>query len=155
MDLRRFRAITISTFFYVGFLPFIPGTFGSLTGLLLYYLVKRNGLLYLLAASVVIVLGFLFSSEAEKALGSKDARPIVIDEVSGMLIALMFLPFDYRLVIIGFFLFRLLDTVKPFPASRLEKAQGSLGIMGDDIIAGAYTNIILQLVLRLASFKIS
>lgn len=155
MDLRKFTSILVSTFFYVGFLPFIPGTFGSIAGLILYYCVKNNGLLYLLVASVVIVSGFLFSGEAEEALNKKDARPIVIDEVSGMLIALAFLPFDYKLVIIGFFLFRLLDTVKPFPSYGLQKAKGSLGIMSDDIIAGIYTNIILQIVLRLASFKTS
>lgn len=152
---RKFIAITISTFFYVGFLPFIPGTFGSIAGLLVFYLIKDNAVAYLLSTLTVIILGFLVSGETEKALNKKDARPIVIDEVSGMLLSLMLLPYDLRLVIIGFFIFRLLDTLKPYPAFELQKLKGSAGVMCDDIVAGIYTNIILQVVLRFASFRTS
>lgn len=155
MSLRKFSVILVSTFFYVGFLPFIPGTFGSLAGLAVFYLIKNNSLFYLLVMLFLIILGFLVSGKAEGVLGRKDARPIVIDEVCGMLLSLIFIPYDFKLVVMGFFLFRLLDTLKPYPACYLQRLKGSTGVMGDDIIAGLYTNIILQAVLRFASFRTS
>lgn len=79
----------------------------------------------------------------------------MIDEVSGMLLSLIFIPYDIKLVIMAFILFRILDTLKPYPLDRLQNLAGSIGIMSDDIVAGLYTNIILQVVLRLVSFKAS
>ena len=148
--------LTLSSFFYVGYLPLIPGTFGSFAGLVLFFLVKNNPGIYLISTLAVIILGYLVSGRAEEIAKIKDARFIVIDEVSGMLLSLIFLPY-YNVAVIcaGFLLFRLLDTFKPFPAGRFEKLKGSAGIMGDDLVAGIYTNIILQVVLRLASFKVA
>jgi phosphatidylglycerophosphatase A len=147
--------IGLSTFFYVGYLPLVPGTFGSLAGLTIYLFLKNNPQLYLFITAILVFLGYAISGKAERIIGTKDARYIVIDEVCGMLICFLFLPFNAKLVIAGFFLFRLLDTLKPFPGGRLERYKGSVGIMSDDIVAGIYTNIILQVVFRLASFKIS
>jgi len=147
--------IAISSFFYIGYLPLIPGTFGSIAGLFLYFLVKNSIINYVLLTAVLLILGFFASGKAESILNKKDASCIVIDEVSGMLLSLALLPYDIRLAIIGFVLFRILDTLKPFPAGRLQNLRGALGIMSDDIIAAVYTNIILQIVLRSASFKIS
>lgn len=147
--------LLISTFFYLGYIPFIPGTFGSLAGILLFYLTQSNPVSYLLLTFILTILGFLTAGQTERALDKKDARVIVIDEVCGMLIGLMLIPLDIRLVIVAFLLFRLLDILKPYPAGWLQKLKGSMGIMGDDIVAGLYTNIILQIVLRVASFKTS
>jgi phosphatidylglycerophosphatase A len=155
MNLNKIIIKTLSTFFYVGYLPFIPGTFGSIAGVFLFYFLKDNIQAYALFVPLLIILGFLIAGRAERLFNRKDARCIVIDEVSGMLLSLIFIPYDIRLVIIGFFLFRLLDTLKPYPAGSFEELKGSMGIMGDDIVAGLYTNIILQVVLRFASFKIS
>lgn len=143
----------ISTFYYVGYLPLIPGTFGSLAAIGLYYLIRDNTLLYLTTTLTIILLGFLVCSEAEKLFDRKDSRCIVIDEVGGMLVALLFIPYDLRLVVAAFLLFRALDTLKPYPAGVLESKRGSLGVMGDDLVAGLYTNIVLQAVLRFATFK--
>ncbi len=140
-----------TTFFYVGFLPFIPGTFGSAAGIALYYLIKDNPYLYIGALFAVILLGFLFCGKAEEAFGRKDPKYVVIDEVAGMLLSLAFLPQDWRLVAMGFVIFRLLDTIKPFPATGLQDKHGSLGIMGDDLAAGIYTNLVLQAVCRIIS----
>ena len=150
----NFVILALSSFFYVGYLPLIPGTFGSLAGLILFFLVKNNTILYIVSTIIVIILGYLVSGRAEEIAQKKDARFIVIDEASGMLLSLIFLPY-YNVAVIcaGFLLFRLLDTFKPFPAGRLEKLKGSSGIMGDDLVAGIYANIILQVVFRLASFK--
>ena len=146
---------TTTTFLYVGYLPFIPGTFASIVGIILFYFVKDNIFLYILLTLILIALGFLFTGRAEKIFNKKDARCIVIDEISGMLLSLIFIPYDIKLVIIAFILFRLLDALKPFPSNRLQNLTGSISIMSDDIVAGLYTNLILHVVLRLVSFKIS
>ena len=156
MKIRNFFILTIATFFYVGLLPFIPGTFGSLAGVVLYLLLSKAGLLtYILFTCGTIALGFLAAGKAEQALARRDARYIVIDEVSGILISFILVPCGLRTIVVGFLLFRILDALKPFPCKRLENLEGASGIMFDDIIAGLYTNIILQVVLRLASFKAS
>jgi phosphatidylglycerophosphatase A len=146
--------MALSTFFYLGYLP-VSGTVASLAGIFLFYLIKGNAPLHLGLTLLLILLGLLLAGPAEKIAGKKDAGCIVIDEVSGMLLALLFLPYDIRLLISGFILFRILDTLKPYPADRLQDLEGGIGIMSDDIVAGVYTNIILQLVFRLASFRIS
>ena len=138
----------IATFFYVGYLPFIPGTFGSAAALLLYILLKPGPLAQYAFLALFISLGFYFSGKAERQFNSKDPKYIVIDEVAGMFLALLFVPLDFRLVAIGFLLFRVLDTVKPYPADRLQDLSGSAGIMLDDIVAGVYANIILQFLSR-------
>ena len=142
----------ISTFFYTGYFPLIPGTAGSLAGILVYFLVKNNPLVYILTLVTLLVLGFLASEEAEKLMGKKDPPCVVIDEVCGMLLGLLFVAYNIKLVIIAFFIFRVLDTLKPYPIGRLERLKGSLGMMMDDIVAGLYTNIILQGVVVLTLF---
>ena len=145
----KFIVKLLSTFFYVGYLPLIPGTFGSLAGIFLFYLIKIFALNYVLFTLAVIAIGFLVCGRAEKAMGKNDPRCVVIDEVAGMLLSLIFIPYDIKLVVIAFILFRVLDTFKPYPAGRLERLKGSVGIMSDDLIAGLYTNLILQVVIRL------
>ena len=138
----------IATFFYVGYLPFIPGTFGSAAALLLYIFLKPGPLAQYAFLVIFLFLGFYFSGKAEKQFNSKDPKYIVIDEVAGMFLTLLFVPLDLRLLVIGFLLFRVLDTVKPYPADRLQNLNGSAGIMLDDIVAGLYANIILQFLSR-------
>ena len=153
--MRNFLVRLLATFFYVGYLPLIPGTFGSLAGVLIFYLIEGNPLTYFLVTVILIVLGFVSVGQAEGLMQTKDPRYIVIDEVCGMLLSFLFIPYDIKLVMIGFLLFRTLDTLKPYPAGSFERIRGSVGIMSDDIIAGLYTNIILQVVVRFISFKTS
>lgn len=133
----------------------MPGTFASICGILLFLAVGYNAAIYLALTLLLTALGFFCSGRAEnEVFRRKDAKYIVIDEVSGMLISLAFLPFyDFRIIFAAFVLFRIFDTVKVFPAGRMQGLKGSLGIMSDDLIAAFYTNIILQVVLRSASFK--
>jgi phosphatidylglycerophosphatase A len=136
----------------------MPGTFASIAALFLFYLIKDNLLVYIALTSLALIAGFLVSGKAEQLSRIKDPRHIVIDEVAGQLLALLsllFFRYDTLYLGIGFFLFRLLDTLKPYPAGRIQHLHGSLGIMGDDLIAAFYTNIILQVVLRFASCRIS
>lgn len=139
--------IAVSTFFCIGYLPLIPGTFGSIAGLSLLYLARASEPLYLGLTFIIIIAGLATCGKAEIILNKKDSGHIVIDEIAGMLLSFIFVPHDPGLVMVGFLLFRLLDTIKPYPANKLQDLGGSIGIMGDDIIAGLYTNIILQALL--------
>ena len=103
-----------------------------------------------------MILGFLFAGQVAKLFNRRDPPQIVIDEINGMLISLLALPTqgagilnDKLILIIGFVVFRVLDVVKPYPADWFQHRKGSLGIMGDDIVAGIYTNIILRLIIFL------
>ena len=75
--------------------------------------------------------------------------PVVIDEVLGMLITLAFIPAGWPAALTGFFLFRVFDVIKPYPANRLEKFHGGFGIMADDAMAGVYANLALRLLMWL------
>ena len=144
--MKRFAKI-IATFFGVGYLPVMPGTWGSLAGLLVYVIfLKTNLSLHVLSFSIALILGFIASKDSQAMFGKKDPGVIVIDEVAGILLVFIFVPFSALNLIFGFFLFRLFDTLKPAPAGSFEKLPGSYGIMLDDIIAGVYSNICLQAV---------
>jgi len=136
-------------------MPLVPGTFASIAGIFIFYLIKDCILVYITVTLVLIILGFLLCGKGELLFNKKDARYIVIDEVVGMLLSLIFIPYNFRLVIIAFIMFRILDTLKPYPIARFEYLKGSMGVMGDDIVAGLYANIILQLIIRFATFRAS
>jgi phosphatidylglycerophosphatase A len=146
--MRRIIIATLSSFFYIGYLPLIPGTFGSAAGLFIFFLLRNNQLILILCALIITAIGFICCGRAEEVFKKKDSKNIVIDEVSGMMLSLLFLPFEFKVWILAFFIFRLLDTLKPYPADRIQDMKGSLGVMGDDIVAAIYTNIILQAVLK-------
>ena len=145
------RKITqiIATFCYLGYLPYAPGTWGSLGASGLIVLVSGNDLLYLSVTLLLLTLGFLFSGRAEKAFARHDAPQIVIDEAAGMFLSLLFIRRSLLNIVIGFVLFRIFDIMKPFPANRLQKLKGSMGIMLDDVAAGIYANLVLRLVIFL------
>jgi phosphatidylglycerophosphatase A len=127
----------------------MPGTMGSLGGLVIYFLVRRNEILYGFAILFLFILGMIFAGDAEKIYRHKDARAIVIDEACGIMLALFCVPFSMFSVILGFFLFRIFDVLKPPPAKRLEKLTGAMGVMIDDIVAAIYANLILQIIFRI------
>jgi phosphatidylglycerophosphatase A len=150
LNVGDFLVKAISTVFFIGYLPLIPGTFGSIAGVGLFCLLKSTAwVTYFLFILGIILLGLITSGRTEKLLNKKDPGCIVIDEVVGMLIALSFIPDDFRIIFLAFLIFRILDTLKPFPAGRLQHLRGSVGVLADDIIAGIYTNIVLLLILRL------
>jgi len=153
--IRKFIIKGVATFLGVGYLPLFPGTFGSLAGLGIYFLIAKNLLVYLLVTVVLSCLGVICASEAEDLFSQKDSRYIVIDEVIGMLVSLLFLPYSLPTLVLGFFLFRLFDTLKPFPVARLQDLPSGWGVLADDLAAGFYTNITLQILVRCASFTIS
>lgn len=140
--------LALATGLYVGFLPVFPGTWGSVAAFVPYYFARHlTPLSYIMMLLVVFVIGFFSAGAAEKILDRADAGPIVIDEIAGMLIALMFAPAHPLYWLLGFVLFRLFDIVKPFPVSWFDRhIHGGLGIMLDDVMAGLYALASLQLI---------
>lgn len=138
----------IATFFYLGYAPLVPGTVASGAAVLLYFLFRGNLYFYTFFLLLVTAAGFLVCAPAEKIFQEKDSKKIVIDEVAGLLLAFWGLALEPILIITGFFIFRILDGIKVYPANKIEKLDGACGIMGDDLIAGLYTNIILQIAVR-------
>ena len=139
----------IATFFYVGYFPYAPGTLGTLAAVPLYYIV--SGLpyyLYIPFTALFIILSVWASSIAEGIFGEKDPGRIVADEVCGYLVTMILVPLTLTNVVIGFFLFRLFDIVKPPPSRQSEGLKGGLGVVMDEVIAGVYANIVLQIVAR-------
>jgi phosphatidylglycerophosphatase A len=136
----------IATLGFVGYIPFAPGTFGSLVACVLFVLIKPSVLLHFTILLFLIPLGIISSHYAEILLKDKDSRYIVIDEFCGYFIAVLFLPFDAFYIMGAFFLFRFFDILKPFPIRTAEHVfRGGMGIMADDIIAALFTNMILQI----------
>ncbi len=141
--------IIFVSFFYLGYAPIVPGTFGSLGGLVVYYFIADFSPYLFAAVTIVIFAGGCFAAtRAEEYYGRKDSSEIVIDEVVGMLITLFLIPFDWKYIIAGFVIFRIMDIIKPFPGRAAEKIPGGTGVMLDDVIAGIYANIVMQLIVR-------
>ena len=145
MTLKKLKYI-FATGFGVGYAPLIPGTVGSLAALLLYWLIPADDYIWLMICIVMFFVGIWASGVVEIDKG-KDPGIVVIDEFVGQWIALLFLPRTFWIFVGGFFIFRILDIIKPFPAADLEEIEGGKGIMLDDIIAGVYTNLALHLIL--------
>ena len=136
----------LSTVFGLGFSPVVPGTMASLAGLLIYLVfIRGNQERLFIIVGVITAIGFFICGKAEKLFNQKDARPIIIDDFAGMLISLLFLPYSLTTGILAFLLFRVMDGLKPYPIYKIEHYPGGLGIMLDDILAGVYVNITLQL----------
>ena len=138
--------LALATAAGIGYTPVAPGTAGSLPGLLLYWgLVRLWGYpAALIAVPVLLLLGIWCATAAERHFGRNDPGPVVIDEVLGQLVTLLFLPPTLMHLALGFFVFRVLDVFKPYPANRLEKLPGGSGIMLDDLAAGIYGNLLLH-----------
>jgi phosphatidylglycerophosphatase A len=141
--------MAVATGFYAGKIPVAPGTFGSIVGLAFCYLLSRidTGV-----AVIVLVVSVLLScwvaGAAETMMGAKDPGAIVIDEIVGMGVTLVGIPFSWETAAGGFFLFRFFDILKPFPIRYLEKRlPGGLGIVADDVVAGMMATVVLRLLM--------
>jgi phosphatidylglycerophosphatase A len=146
-------AVFICTFGYVGFFPVAPGTIGSLAGLVVYGLLRWSGATWPMEAAVIVLLfvaGTWSGTHAERHFGTTDPGPGVIDEVVGMLITLFLLPSSWAVIVIGFLVFRVLDVIKPYPADRLERLHGGLGMMTDDVMSAVYSNLVLHALVWIA-----
>ena len=133
----------------MGNIPFASGTFGTLPGLVFCFFISFLSF----PVAIVCIIGFIavaiwIADEGEKIIKKKDPGCIVIDEIAGIMVTLVGIPFTFTSVVAGFFLFRFLDILKPFPIRYLERnIPGGAGIVLDDVAAGIVGNIILRLVL--------
>ena len=146
-NIRKKITEIIASCFYIGYIPGAPGTYGSLFALLIisqFNMIAQNiGLIFF------IILGLIFSTLMEKHTGKKDDQRIVIDEFVGMLITFYFVEPKFSYLVIGFILFRLYDIYKPYPIKKIQKLPSGWGIMLDDILAGVYARIVLQVIIFL------
>jgi phosphatidylglycerophosphatase A len=161
----------------VGYLPVAPGTWGSGLGVGLYLLfnslstrlmtdaaargwtaealeqTRTSGLLLLVF--VLSLAGVWAASRAESLLGRKDPGAVVVDEVAGQLMTFLFVPRSAGtwVIIAGFLAFRAFDIWKPYPIRRLEALRSGLGIMADDLLAGAYAATLVSLLITIQLWK--
>jgi phosphatidylglycerophosphatase A len=147
MKMNRFFLL-LATGFGVGYSPVAPGTLGTLVVIPVYYFLSENpSPLYEITLISFFFLSVWISENAEIFFGKKDDQRIVVDEMMGFLITMLWIPKTTRFILIGFFLFRLFDILKPFPIHRLERSlKGGWGVVLDDVMAGVYGNIILQII---------
>jgi phosphatidylglycerophosphatase A len=146
-------ALFVCTFGYVGYFPFAPGTAGSAAGLAVYGALRWVGappVVDVVLIAVLFAAGAWSGTLAERHFGGTDPGPGVIDEVVGMLVTLLLLPPGWVLAAVGFFVFRIFDILKPWPANRLESLHGGLGMMADDMMVAIYGNLVLWGALALA-----
>lgn len=151
MKIRDDAIVFLATGFYIGNIPFAPGTFGAILGLPLCFLLGLLKLpLALVCTMLFILIAIWISHIAEKRLKKKDPGCIVIDEIAGMAVTLIGLPFNLTTGLSGFIIFRILDISKPFPIRALEKhLPGGLGVVADDVIAGIMANLILRVIIHI------
>lgn len=120
------------------------GTVGSAVALVGLWLIPFTPLSLALACAAVTLIGLWAASRVERLLGKSDPGVIVIDEVAGMMVSVLLLPRTLPVLVSAFFLFRLFDIWKPFPARESQALTGGLGVMLDDLIAGAYALVLLM-----------
>ena|SRR5436309_6787944 len=144
----------IATFLGAGRIQPAPGTWGSICAILVWavlgdmtpqkWLPAALGILIVLAIAV----GIPAATQICRSLGIKDPQVVVIDEVAGQWITLLFAPVTWKTAAVGFILFRGFDIVKPPPVRQLERLPEGTGIVADDLAAGLYALAILQLILH-------
>jgi phosphatidylglycerophosphatase A len=147
-------ATLIATFFGVGRLRPGPGTWGSLAAVLIWLGISRfvspawQTLTLAGMAVAVTAIGIRAATLTAKASGVKDPQFVVIDEVAGQWITLLFAPISWKTLLVGFILFRGFDMVKPPPVRQLENLPWGTGIVMDDVFAGVYALAVMQLLLH-------
>ena len=154
--IRRELARFIATCGYVGYIPLAPGTWGTLLAFGVYMVLPRSQWSLIIAFAVSFTLGVWAAGVGARALwpdSPKKGDPgrVCVDEFAAFFVAVMFLPYGLTYGLLAFFLTRVFDIAKPFPARRCEKFPGGWGIMADDFVAGVYANVCLQLIRLTAS----
>lgn len=138
----------IATGMFAGYVPFASGTFGSMIGAMIYYAASRYLDLY---QSLILLIGLFLvgtyaAGKAEKILKEQDSGKIVIDEIVGMYITMLFIPAGFINLLIGFLCFRAFDILKPYPISYIDtNVHGGMGVMLDDVVAGIFANIVVHI----------
>ena len=132
---------------YSGFSPGAPGTTGSVIGVALFWFLSSLSFpLYILTVTSFVFLSIWCAARASAIFQKKDPSQVVIDEIAGYLVTMAAVPPTWGYIVAGFLLFRVLDIVKPYPIRWIDQnVAGGYGIVLDDVLAGVYANIILQI----------
>lgn len=147
--MREGAAKFIATFFYVGLIPIAPGTFGTLAAIPLFWIISGLPIyIYLLITLIVIGVSVWAATVTEEIYGKRDPGQIVADEVAGYLVTMILIPPTALNIVVGFFLFRLFDIVKPPPVRSFEKLPRGWGVVIDDVAAGVYACVCMHLIIR-------
>lgn len=135
----------IVTFGGLGNVRYFPGTLGSLAGLFLgvFIIFFFNHNIFLMSFFILTLIGIFATDEYLKSSKNNDPQEVVIDEVLGQWIAIAFVPLTASSLILAFVIFRILDIGKPFPINKIEAIKGYIGVIGDDILAGVITAIVI------------
>ncbi len=151
-DRLRHIMVSIAQVGIAQYIRFAPGTYGALVGAIIGYVLLLGGWAFTLFLIICLfILGCIAGNIAEKVLSQKDPSSVVIDEVVGQLVTLLFIapPTIYR-VLLGFVLFRGFDILKPWPIKKMESSlRGGLAIMADDVLAGVFAGIVSRILLHL------
>ncbi len=151
MDIKTRLGLFLGTGFMSGYFPIAPGTVGTAVAIPLVY---ASSLIlypwvYVAAGLFFFFIGVWASDIGEKHFGKKDPGQINIDEIAGYYVTMLYVPLTPATLIIGFFVFRAADIIKPPPVRSFEKIRGGWGIMLDDVFAGLYSLILMQLIVRI------
>ena len=138
----------IATCFKVGYLPLAPGTWGCVFAILLWWAFLKNVNIYIFVILIIFsfLIGIIASNIVIDQKGDADPSYIIIDELVGQWLALLFIPQEYFYIVISFISFRFFDIIKPWPISLIEKLPKGLGVMSDDFIAGLITLVLIQII---------
>ena len=137
--------VNFCTLFNLGFIKFMPGTFGSLVSLPIgYIIIKLFGFwIFILITTLLLAISYYAISKYLIAKKSKDPKEIIIDEFIGQFIALIFIPNTILGLLVSFLLFRFFDITKLYPVNKAEKIPGAIGVLADDVVAGLMTACII------------
>jgi phosphatidylglycerophosphatase A len=135
--------------FGLGYLPYAPGTFGTLAGIPLFLLfTKLTPLNYIIALVILFFFSSYISKRAETIFKKKDASVIVIDEVAGFIVTMALIGPSLYSIVLGFVFFRFFDIIKIWPVRAFDKMSGGYAVVLDDIMAGIYANILLRFTIK-------
>ncbi len=142
----------IGSGFFTGYAPVASGTVGSAIALVFFLIPNFSSLYSIIPATIILfVIGGFVADKMEKVYG-QDPSVVTVDEIVGMWLSLWLIQITILNVVLAFIIFRILDILKPYPAGEFDKRSGGWNIMLDDVIAGLYTNVILQVASRISLF---
>jgi phosphatidylglycerophosphatase A len=150
MKLIRWTQKAIATVFFLGYLPWMPGTFGSAFVVAVLWYVSFHmhcaltPVIWWIGGVAVTGFSMIVASRPQEVFHNDDPRQVIIDECAGQFITFFFLPLTLNVLVLGFLLFRFFDIVKPYPIYKMEELEGGLGITMDDVVAGVFANISLM-----------
>jgi phosphatidylglycerophosphatase A len=145
----------ITTTFGIGYISKGGGTVAAIVMAICWYMagsrMPENFTVQFLLTLLIILVGTWSSYKVESEWG-KDSNKVVIDEVAGMCVSLLFLPVTWQVCLMALILFRFFDIAKPLLIRRMERLPGGVGVMADDILAGVYSNVMLSILVHFNVF---